>query len=105
MKILHRHPVHATVLTVILWLLIIAVTLTVSPESTFGIPLMLSIIFFAFWVPLSWIFRSAGRGILIAIGITGYFFLRMQELDSVLHIALVVLFLVTVELYFWQRNR
>ena len=98
-------------LTVLMWVLIVAMIVFVDPDVVRDliIPgsyiLMGSLLFFGFFLLTTIIFLSAKRGLIWTMGIMVFLYLRIFGLGTLLNGALILGILLSKEIYQWLKER
>jgi len=92
------------ILAIFFWLVWLGVLLFFTPESLLMIAVFFLLLFLALFFTLSLLFANSRRGFLVAGGIILFLILRWQELGNILNTILLMVTILTLEIYFTKRK-
>ncbi len=92
------------ILTLLLWLSLIAVIFYINPESPGAIPLFFSLVFFSLFLSFFLLINNLRRSLFLSVGCVFFLFLKYLGIGSLLNLLLIIGVLTSLEFYFSQRK-
>lgn len=92
------------VIALLLWFTAVFVVLFVDPQSLGALQFFFGLLFFALTLSLSLIFGHTRRGVMAAIGISLFLFLRYIGLGNILNFLLIAGVFIAFEFYLSNRG-
>jgi uncharacterized membrane protein YbhN (UPF0104 family) len=90
-------------LTILLWVLAGGMIYLVEPDSFGAIPIFFILVFLALLFTASTIFANTRRGLITALGLTIFLFLRYLGVGNIINFLLIAGLGLTIEIYFSRR--
>ena len=91
------------VFTIVLWFIFSLVIILTDPDKKGALELFMAVLFSASFFTFALILGKTRRGLLMAIGITIFFFLRYLGVGNLLNLALLMGILFAFEFYLSKR--